>query len=123
MSCKIEMENRLAAAPIEGEEPRPATQVVADVLHEKCKNNTFLQNAGIVSGKPRSSAKSVQARLEVEIRANGDLRSVVSSQRVEIEVLSRQLQEMEQARIRDKEDMEKKQAALEAKLERLLGQA
>jgi hypothetical protein len=85
------MENRLVAAPIEGEEPRPATQVVADVLHEKCKNNTFLQNAGIVSGKPRSSAKSVQARLEVKIRANGDLRSVVSSQRVEIKVLSRQL--------------------------------
>jgi predicted DNA-binding protein (UPF0251 family) len=45
----------------------------------------------------------------------------VSSQRVEIEVLSRQLQEMEQARLRDKDDMEKKQAALEAKLERLLG--
>jgi predicted DNA-binding protein (UPF0251 family) len=59
----------------------------------------------------------------VEIRANGDLRSVVSTQRVEIEVLSRQLQEMEQARLRDKEDMEKKQAALEAKLERFLGQA
>jgi hypothetical protein len=117
------MENRLAAVPIEGEEPRPATQVVADVLNEKCKNNTLLQNAGIVSGKPRSSSKSVQARLEVEIRANGDLRSVVSSQHVEIEVLSRQLQEMEQARLRDKEDMEKKHAALEAKLERLLGQA
>jgi predicted DNA-binding protein (UPF0251 family) len=47
----------------------------------------------------------------------------VSSQRVEIEVLSRQLQEMEQARLRDKEDMEKTQAALEAKLERLLSQA
>jgi hypothetical protein len=71
--------------------------------------------------KPRSSAKSVQARLEEEIRANADLRSVVSSQRVEIEVLSRQLQEMKQARLTDKEDMEKKQAALEAKLERLLG--
>jgi DNA-binding HxlR family transcriptional regulator len=41
--------------------------------------------------------------------------------RVEIEVLSRQLQEMEQARLRDKEDMEKKQPALEAKLEHLLG--
>jgi hypothetical protein len=65
--------------------------------------------------------QSFQARLEVEIRANGDLRSVVSSRRVEIEVLSRQLQEMEQARLRDKEYMEKKQAALEAKLERLLG--
>jgi hypothetical protein len=33
---------RLPAAPIEGEEPRLASQVVADVLHEKCKNNTFL---------------------------------------------------------------------------------
>jgi hypothetical protein len=30
---------------------------------------------------------------------------------------------MEHARLRDKEDMEKKQAALEVKLERLLGQA
>jgi hypothetical protein len=30
---------------------------------------------------------------------------------------------MEQARLRDKDDMEKKQAALEAKLERLLSQA
>jgi uncharacterized Fe-S cluster-containing radical SAM superfamily protein len=73
------MENRLAAAPIEGEEPRHASQVVANVLHEKCKNNTFLQNAGIMFGRPRSSAMSVQARLEVEIRANGDMRSVLSS--------------------------------------------
>jgi hypothetical protein len=95
------MENQLAVAPIEGEEPRPASQVVADILHEKCKNNTFFQNVGIASGRPRSSAKSVQARLEVEIRVNGDLRSVLSRQRVEIEVLSRQLQEMEQARLRD----------------------
>jgi hypothetical protein len=46
----------------------------------------------------------------------------VSSQRVEIEVLSKQLQEMEQEWLRDKEDMDKKQATLEAKLE-LLGQA
>jgi hypothetical protein len=38
----------------------------------KVQNNTFLQNVGIVCGRPRSSAKSVQARLEVEIRANGD---------------------------------------------------
>jgi hypothetical protein len=56
---------------------------------KSAKNNTFFQNAGIVSGRPRSSAKSVQARLEVEIRANDDLQFVVSSQRVEIEVLSR----------------------------------
>ena len=117
------MENQLAASPIEGEEPRSASQVVADVLHEKCKSSTFLQNVGIMSARPRSSVKDVQARLQVEIRANGDLRSVVSSQHVEIDALSSQLQETEQARLRDKEEMEKKQAALEAKLERLLGQA
>jgi hypothetical protein len=55
------MENQLVAAPIEGEEPRPACQVVADVLHEKCKKIRSFRMWGIVSGRPRSSAKSVQA--------------------------------------------------------------
>jgi hypothetical protein len=39
------MENQLAASPIEGEEPRPASQFVADVLHESEK--TILTRARI----------------------------------------------------------------------------
>ena len=46
--------------------------------------------------------------------ANAGLRSIISNQ-------SKQLEEVEQARIRDKEEMNKKYANLEAKLELLLG--
>lgn len=47
----------------------------------------------------------------------------MNNQRGEIEDLSRQLQETEQRRLRDKGEMENKQVALEVKLERLLGRA
>ena len=46
--------------------------------------------------------------------ANAGLRSIISNQ-------SKQLEEVERARIRDKEEMNKKYANLEAKLEFLLG--
>ena len=40
------MEQQLAAPPEEGEEPKSATEVVADVLDDSTKKNMFLQNVG-----------------------------------------------------------------------------
>ncbi|CAO2045548.1 unnamed protein product [Urochloa humidicola] len=110
-----EMEAQLEAPPGEGEHPKSATEVVAAILEEKTKKNMFLQNVGIQTARPRSSLQKVQAQLEVEKLANVDLRAKVDD-------LERKAQENEQARLRDKEEMKKKQDELVAKLERLLGQ-
>ncbi|KAG2562798.1 hypothetical protein PVAP13_8KG266458 [Panicum virgatum] len=109
------MENQLAAEPPEGEEPKSKAEVVADVLERNSKNNQFLQKVGLqAEQRPRICGRDAAAQLEAEKMANAGLRSIISNQ-------SKQLEEVEQARIRDKEEMNKKYANLEAKLELLLG--
>ncbi|CAN6278174.1 unnamed protein product [Urochloa humidicola] len=110
-----EMEAQLAAPLGEGEDPKSASEVVAGVLDDSTKKNMFLQNVGIQIARPRSNLQKVQAQLEVEKLANVDLR-------VKVDDLERKMQETEYARLRDKEEMKKKQDELESKLERMLGQ-
>jgi hypothetical protein len=54
--------------------------------------------------------------------ANAELRSIVSTQREHIEVFSQQVNEAKQARVKDKEEMQKKQAETIAKLDLFLSQ-
>ncbi|TVU13238.1 hypothetical protein EJB05_40773, partial [Eragrostis curvula] len=103
----IKMENKISA-PTEGEEPNSATQVVADVLAEKTKKSQFLQNVGIQMTRPRSNAQDLEAQLEAEKSEKNELAR-------QVKVLSKQVEETEQGRIRDREEMKKKQADLEAK--------
>ena len=103
----------MAAQPAEGEEPKSKAQVVADVRECNSKNNQFLQKVGLQAER-RPRRRDAAAQLEAEKMANAGLRSIISNQ-------SKQLEEVEQARIRDKEEMNKKYANLEAKLELLLG--
>ncbi|PVH35065.1 hypothetical protein PAHAL_7G097400 [Panicum hallii] len=98
-SAITQMETQLAAQPTQGEQPKSAVQVVANTK------------------RPRMSAQ-----LEAEKRENAKFRLIVSNQREQMEGLSKQVQETELTRIRDKEEMSKKQAELEAKLELVLGQ-
>ncbi|CAN6371563.1 unnamed protein product [Urochloa humidicola] len=109
-----EMETQLAAQPVEGEQPKSAVQVVAGVLEQNNKKSLFLQNVGMQTKRPRMSAK-----LQAE---NAELRLIVSNQREQMKDFMKQVQENEQTRMRDKEEMSKKQAELEAKLELALGQ-
>ena len=102
--------------------PNSATEVVADVLDKNTKNSHFLQNVGVKIRNCRSSLQNVQAQLEVERRTNVELQSIVNNQREAMNDLLKQMQETEQARIKDQEKNRKKQAVLEAKLELLLGQ-
>ena len=109
------MENQLVAEPPEGEEPKSKAEVVADVLERNSKNNQFLQNVGLqAEWRPRVRGHDAAAQMEAEKMANADLRSIISNQ-------SKQLEELQQTRVRDKEEMAKKYANLEAKLELLLG--
>jgi hypothetical protein len=80
------METALASAP-EGEDPKSAEQVVVEVLGEK---STFLQNVGIRPVLPKAGGQN-NAELEAERRANAELRSLVNTQRMQIEVLSKKL--------------------------------
>nr|TKW22498.1 hypothetical protein SEVIR_4G232100v2 [Setaria viridis] len=116
-----EMENQLSTL-IEGEPPKSATKVVADVLDKNTKKNQFLQNVSIQTAQRMFDLQNVEAELEVEKRANAELRSIVNKQREQMADLSKQVQETEQARIKNQEENKKKQAELEAKLELLLGQ-
>ena len=83
---------------------------------------------GIQSALPKSSGQNSQSDLEAaERRLNAELRSIVNSQRAQIEDLSNKQLETEQQMIRDREmmnrdreEMNKKQAELDAKLVRLL---
>ena len=77
---------------------------------------------GIQIVKRRSSIQNVQAQLEVGRRTNAELQSIVNNQHELMNDLSKQMQETDQARIKDQEENRKKQAVLEAKLELLLGQ-
>ncbi|TVU26389.1 hypothetical protein EJB05_28934 [Eragrostis curvula] len=95
-----EMENKIFA-PTEGEEPNSATQAVADVLAEKTKKSQFLQNVGIQTTHPRSNAKDLEAQLEAEKREKNELAR-------QVKVLSKQVEETEQGRIKDQEEMKKK---------------
>ena len=115
------MENQLAT-PTDDGQPNSATEVVADVLDKNTKNSHFLQNVGVKIRNRRSSLQNVQAQLEVERRTNVEQQSIVNNQREAMNDLLKQMQETEQARIKDQEKNRKKQAVLEAKLELLLGQ-
>ena len=106
------MENELSTTT-EGEELKSAAQVVYDVLAESTKKNKFLQNVGFQNASRRSSARSTETELEAERRTNAELRAQVAD-------LSNKVQESEQARIMDREEMKRSQSAMEAKLNLLL---
>ncbi|KAF8732122.1 hypothetical protein HU200_016087 [Digitaria exilis] len=107
------MEKRLAEPPREGEEPKSKTQIVAEVLEQTNKKNTFLRNVGMQIVQPRPNTHDVAAQLEREKMENAELLSIVNNQH-------KQLEEADQARIR-MEEMSKRCADLEAKVDLLLG--
>jgi hypothetical protein len=112
------MENKLST-PAKCEGQMSVIKVVADVLAENTRKNMFLQNVGIQNSYPRSSVRNIAAQLEAEKRANTDLRSVVNTQREQLDVLSKQMQEREELRVREQEEMKKRQADLEADMKKL----
>lgn len=109
-----EMENKQSTL-VEGEQPKSATKVVADVLAENTKKNQFLQNVGIQAARPRSKVQNIEVQLEAEKRDNAELREQMA-------VLSKKVQETEQARIKEQEEMKRKQAEMDAKLALVLSQ-
>jgi hypothetical protein len=84
------------------------SKVVGDVFAEHTKRNKFLQNVGLQDVRPRISVQNLQRQLEEEKRANAELRSVVHTQQEQIDVLSQQVHEIEQARVKDNEEVQKK---------------
>jgi len=106
------MENKLSTTT-EGEELKSVAQVVADVLAENTKKNQFLQNVGYQNARRISNEQS--AELEAEKKTNAELR-------VQVVDLSNKVQESEQARIIDREEMKRSQSEMEAKLNLLLSQ-
>jgi hypothetical protein len=112
------------STPTESEKPKSASQVVADVLAQKRKQNKFLRNVGIQNDQPQSgsSVLNIQIELEMEKRAKVELRLIVNTQCAQMDDLSHQVKVIDAARIIDQEEMKKQQVELNVKLELLLGQ-
>ncbi|KAF0892455.1 hypothetical protein E2562_016742 [Oryza meyeriana var. granulata] len=106
-----EMESKIYT-PTEGEESISTTQAMADVLDQKTKKNQFLLNVGLRNLYSRNTVENTEAQLEAEKMAKNELLK-------QVEVLSKQVEETEHARIRDQEEIRKKQTNLEAKLQLL----
>jgi predicted DNA-binding protein (UPF0251 family) len=64
---------------------------------------------------------NIETELELQKRANAELRLIVNTQCEKMNDLSQQVKETEAARIRDQEEMKKQQAELSVKLDLLLG--
>ena len=95
-----------------GEEPKSTSQVVADVLVVNTKKSRFLQNLGFQNVRPRSSEQSNEIELEAD---NAKLRTQVAD-------LLNKVEEYEQARIIDREEIKRSQSEMEAKHNLLLSQ-
>ncbi|KAF0922432.1 hypothetical protein E2562_035037, partial [Oryza meyeriana var. granulata] len=109
-----EMESKIYTST-EGEESISTTQAVADVLAQKTKKNQFLLNVGLQNLCSRNTVENTEAQLEAEKMAKNELLK-------QVEVLSKQVEETEHARIWDQEETRKKQTDLEAKLQLVLSQ-
>ncbi|CAO2142187.1 unnamed protein product, partial [Urochloa humidicola] len=99
--------------------PEVVNEVVHGVLSEKTKKNKFLQNVGIQIVKPASMEQNPQADLAAE---NAELRAIINTQHAQLVELSKEVQETKESRIRDREEMKKMQAEMNAKLELVLRQ-
>ena len=103
------MESKKARQAEDEEEPASVTEVLAAVLREKTKKPTFLNNVGI-QGKRKATLRE---QLAAEQLAKDDLKS-------EMAQLEKKLQESEQARVADQQEMARKEAETNAKLDLLL---
>jgi len=115
VSCILDWNGKQAVYTCRGRQPKSATEVVADVLAENTKKNQFLQNVGIQAARPRSKVQNIEVQLEAEKRDNAELREQMA-------VLSKKVQETEHARIKEQEEMKRKQAEMDAKLALVLSQ-
>jgi hypothetical protein len=92
----------------EREEQASVTHIVAEVLAEHNKKSKFLRNVGFHNAQRESSIEKLEAQLAAEQRANADLQLLVNTQREQIDALSGKIQESEEARQRDKAEVDQK---------------
>ena len=118
---------RMRDAPVqEGEQPKSATAVVAEVLTKECPSNTFLMNVGLQSSSSRNKIRSDPAVAAEVTDLKGKLeRSEQQGEamREELEALKKKSKEAEAAQAtRDKEYdlLRKKSEETDAKLARLM---
>ena len=96
----------MAAPEQEGEAPRSTTEIVAEVLKDKCRSNTFLKNVGLKSSSGNKYTKSNAAVSAQVLDLEGKLeRSQQQSEAMlqEIAAMKKKAQEQEAAQAeRDK---------------------
>ncbi|RLM99444.1 hypothetical protein C2845_PM06G26170 [Panicum miliaceum] len=88
----------------------PTSSTAARARHRQHHSHAALTPPGRQTFFPTSTPTDSEAQLEAEKMQNAELRSIVINQ-------SKQLEEAEQTRIRDKQEMSKKYADLEVKID------
>ena len=89
------MQTELSVRTEDGERKTEA-QVISEVLAMKTKKPMFLQNVGVELQPYRSSMSTLAEELEIEKMGSADLRSVINTQRHEMDTLTSDIQQSEE---------------------------
>ncbi|KAG8088032.1 hypothetical protein GUJ93_ZPchr0010g10123 [Zizania palustris] len=98
-------------------EKKTAAEAESNCRSAEVESKPEAERRGAENGQHRSSELT---ELEVEKRTNAELRLIIDTKHEKMDELQRQLEETKATRIRDKEEMNKKQDEMNAKIELLL---
>jgi len=101
-------------------EPKDVTDVVSEALVQKTKKNRFLVNVGLRRKGTCVSERDLEEELVVEKQTSSDLREVIKTQQQQMEEMMKKFQESETARVKQEEELKKRQADTDALIKTLM---
>ena len=113
------MEEKLNEPVDDGLEPKDVTDVVSEALVQKTKNR-FLVNVGLRSKGTCVSERDLEEELVVKKQTSSDLREVIKTQQQQMEEIMKKFQESETARVKQEEELKKRQADTDALIKTLM---
>jgi len=114
------MEEKLNEPVDDGLEPKDVTDVVFEALVQKTKKNRFLVNVGLRSKGTCVSERDLEEELVVEKQTSSDLRELVKTQQHQMEEMMKKFQESETTRVKQEEELKKRQADTDALIRTLM---
>ena len=113
------MEEKLNEPVDDGLEPKDVTDVVSEALVQKTKNR-FLVNVGLRSKGTCVSERDLEEELVVKKQTSSDLREVIKTQQQQMEEMIKKFQESETTRVKQEEELKKRQADTNALIRTLM---
>jgi len=94
--------------------------VVSEALVQKTMKNRFLVNVGPRRKGTCVSEHDLEEELVVEKQTSSDLREVIKTQQQQMEEIMKKFQESETARVKQEEELKKRQADTDALIRTLM---